>query len=100
MKKPQIQLTVQSRLAQIAKDRLKAAEMLAKVKGMFITRQEVDFVLPVVIGDAFSASANAAGECAGGASDASDAKRFVLRAVAIAVFRHVERKCFGDDDDL
>lgn len=38
-----------------AKDRLKAAEMLAKVKGMFITRQEVDLqgVVPVVIRDDF-----------------------------------------------
>ena len=36
-----------------AKERLKAAEMLAKVKGMFITRQEVDLqgVVPVVICD-------------------------------------------------
>ena len=36
-----------------AKERLKAAEMLAKVKGMFITRQEVDLqgVIPVVICD-------------------------------------------------
>lgn len=38
-----------------AKERLKAAEMLAKVKGMFITRQEVELngVLPVVIRDDF-----------------------------------------------
>ena len=38
-----------------AKERLKAAEMLAKVKGMFITRQEVDLqgALPVVIRDDF-----------------------------------------------
>ena len=36
-----------------SKERLKAAEMLAKVNGMFLTRQEVDFagVLPVVIKD-------------------------------------------------
>ena len=36
-----------------AKERLKAAEMLAKVKGMFISRQEVDLqgVIPVVIHD-------------------------------------------------
>ena len=36
-----------------AKERLKAAEMLAKVNGMFITRQEVDLqgVVPVVICD-------------------------------------------------
>lgn len=36
-----------------AKDRLKAAEMLAKVKGMFITRQEIDLngSMPVVIRD-------------------------------------------------
>lgn len=36
-----------------AKERLKAAEMLAKVKGMFITRQEVDLngVMPVMIVD-------------------------------------------------
>lgn len=38
-----------------AKDRLKAAEMLAKVKGMFITKAEVDLqgVVPVVIRDDF-----------------------------------------------
>ena len=36
-----------------AKDRLKAAEMLAKVKGMFITKAELDVqgALPVVIHD-------------------------------------------------
>ena len=36
-----------------AKERLKAAELLAKVHGMFVTRQEVDLngVLPVVICD-------------------------------------------------
>lgn len=36
-----------------AKDRLKAAEMLAKVKGMFVTRQEVELSgsIPVVIRD-------------------------------------------------
>lgn len=38
-----------------AKERLKAAEMLAKVKGMFITRQEVELTgaMPVVIRDDF-----------------------------------------------
>ena len=38
-----------------AKERLKAAEMLAKVKGMFITRQEVELSgsMPVVIRDDF-----------------------------------------------
>ena len=38
-----------------AKERLKAAEMLAKVKGMFITRQEVELsgAMPVVIRDDF-----------------------------------------------
>lgn len=38
-----------------AKERLKAAEMLAKVKGMFISRQEVELqgVIPVVIRDDF-----------------------------------------------
>lgn len=38
-----------------AKERLKAAEMLAKVKGMFITRQEVELngVVPVVLCDDF-----------------------------------------------
>lgn len=38
-----------------AKERLKAAEMLAKVKGMFITRQEVELSgsMPVVIVDDF-----------------------------------------------
>lgn len=36
-----------------AKERLKAAELLAKVHGMFVTRQEVDLngVLPVIICD-------------------------------------------------
>ena len=36
-----------------AKERLKAAEMLAKVKGMFITKAELDVqgALPVVIRD-------------------------------------------------
>ena len=36
-----------------AKERLKAAEMLAKVKGMFVTRQEVELsgTMPVVIRD-------------------------------------------------
>lgn len=38
-----------------AKERLKAAEMLAKVNGMFITKQEVELngVIPVVIADDF-----------------------------------------------
>ena len=38
-----------------AKERLKAAEMLAKVRGMFITKQEVELqgALPVVIRDDF-----------------------------------------------
>ena len=38
-----------------AKERLKAAEMLAKVKGMFINKTEVDLqgVVPVVIRDDF-----------------------------------------------
>lgn len=38
-----------------AKERLKAAEMLAKVKGMFISRQEIELngVMPVVIRDDF-----------------------------------------------
>ncbi|MBQ6004802.1 MAG: terminase small subunit [Selenomonadaceae bacterium] len=38
-----------------AKERLKAAEMLAKVRGMFITRQEIDLQgsIPVVIRDDF-----------------------------------------------
>ena len=38
-----------------AKDRLKAAEMLAKVNGMFITKQEIELngVVPVVIADDF-----------------------------------------------
>ena len=38
-----------------AKDRLKAAEMLAKVNGMFITKQEIELngALPVVIADDF-----------------------------------------------
>ena len=38
-----------------AKDRLKAAEMLAKVKGLFITKAELDVqgVIPVVIRDDF-----------------------------------------------
>ena len=43
-------------IAQVsAKERLKAAEMLAKVKGMFITKQEVELngVVPVVLCDDF-----------------------------------------------
>ena len=38
-----------------AKERLRAAEMLAKVKGLFITKQEVELngVIPVVIADDF-----------------------------------------------
>ena len=38
-----------------AKDRLKAAEMLAKVNGMFISKQEIELngVVPVVIADDF-----------------------------------------------
>ena len=38
-----------------AKERLKAAEMLAKVKGMFVTRQEVELsgAMPVMIRDDF-----------------------------------------------
>lgn len=41
------------KLAVGAKERLKAAEMLAKVNGLFINRQEVEFsnVLPIVIKD-------------------------------------------------
>ena len=46
-------LTLQVTAQVGAKERLKAAEMLAKVRGLFVTKQEIDLTgnVPVVIRD-------------------------------------------------